>query len=303
MKEKEDMDNFNTKDNLDSQATNPKAKIGATIAHAMRHTWKNFGAMLLLFLVYSALTSVSSYLINMGLGSPMSIFLNVSDMGNDSQEANMFFLLAGVILFLMVVLLITAIFKGFITTDDEENVSLKDFFVLDKKVFAGFFTSIVTSIVHSIPVVAFFFQYMTMVIPLGDTTMSILAIATIVITFILSFYLFYAPFYSLEDGVGPFTAMGRSFSDVSKNPLYILGLFISVMLIVFFGSLLVIPIIFLVPMSMVVSANSYRSISRYRTDNIVKDIDRMFSPTVEHSDTGAERDMKAVLGEGKRDTI
>lgn len=290
------MDNLDTKDNAHNQAISPKTEIGVTISHAMRHTWKNFGTMFLIFLAYWILMSLASYLTNIGLGSPLGIGNN-----GDAKEASMFFLLAGVIIFLVVVLLIAAIFKGFITTDDEEKVSLGEFFSIDKNVVSGFFTSVVTLITCSIPTAIF--SLLTMATSLGDTAMDILSIVATILTLVLSFYLFYSPLYSLEDGVGPFTAMGRSFNDVSKSPLYVLGLFASLMLIVTFGSLLIIPIIFLVPMSMVACANSYRAISRYRTEDVVKNIDRMFTPAVEPSETGAERDMNAILRENNVDTL
>lgn len=257
--------------------------------------------MFLLFIIYIILTSAGSALVNLGTG--ISFSTTIPEDGAEIVNPNFFFLSAGVIVWLISMLLIATIYKGFITTDDEEKVSLGEFFSLDRKVFAGFFTSIVVSIIFIIPAAFLALGYVTNIVPLGETSFAILAIAVFVFMLVIGFYLSYAPYYSLEDGVEPFTAMRRSFTDVSRSPLYVLGLMATMIIIMFFSAMLILPIFFVAPMSMVVAANSYRAISGYRTDNIVKNIDRMFAPAVEPADDDATRDINAILREKNVDTL
>jgi len=111
------------------------------------------------------------------------------------------------------------------------------------------------------------------------------------------FYLSYAPFYSLEDGVGPLKAMKRSFEDVSHNPLYILGSIVLMFFISMIGSFFIITIFFIVPMSMVVSAHIYKNISRHRNDDVIENIDRMYSPHMKSVDDNAMKDFNNVMKE------
>lgn len=257
--------------------------------------------MFLLFIIYMILTLAGSVLVNLGTG--FSFATTIPEDGAEIVNPNFFFLSAGVIVWLISILLIATIYKGFITTDDEEKISLGEFFSLDSKVFAGFFTSIVVSIIFVVPAAFIALGYATNIIPLGETAFAVLAIAMFVFMLIIGFYLSYAPYYSLEDGGWPFTAMRRSFTDVSRSPLYVLGLMATMIIIMFFSAMLILPIFFVAPMSMVVSANSYRAISGYRTENIVKNIDRMFAPAVEPADDDATRDMNAILREKNVDTL
>ena len=190
-------------------------------------------------------------------------------------------------------------YRGFITTDNQEKVNLSQFFSLNKNIFMGFATVVITDIIMLIPV-GMFFAFSSISFE-SNTPAIVASILLIVVEILLAFYLSYSPFYSLEDGVGPFTAMKRSFEDVSQNPLYILGTAILMFIISMIGSFFIITIIFVVPMSMVISAHIYRNISRHRNDDVVANIDRMHSPTVDPIEDTAMKDFNNVMKEKNTD--
>lgn len=279
------------KDKIQKESFKPS--ISDTIEHGFHHTWSNLGSMIILALIYTIIYFATTALLILGLGIPFSFD------GEESIEPkiNVFFLASAIIMMIIMSIFMMSTYRGFITTDNQEKVNLSQFFSLNKNIFMGFATVIVTDIIMLIPVGAFFAFSSTSFE--SNTPVVIASILFIVIEILLAFYLSYSPFYSLEDGVGPFTAMKRSFEDVSQNPLYILGTAILMFIISMIGSFFIITIIFVVPMSMVISAHIYRNISRHRNDDVVANLDRMHSPTVDPIEDTAMKDFNNVMKEKK----
>lgn len=277
------------KDKIQKESFKPS--ISDTIEHGFRHTWSNLGSMIILALIYTIIYCATTALLILGFGVPFSFD------GEESIEPkiNVFFLASAIIMMIIMSIFMMSTYRGFITTDNQEKVNLSQFFSLNKNIFMGFATVIVTDIIMLIPVGAFFAFSSTSFE--SNTPVVIASILFIVIEILLAFYLSYSPFYSLEDGVGPFTAMKRSFEDVSQNPLYILGTAILMFIISMIGSFFIITIIFVVPMSMVISAHIYRNISRHRNDDVVANLDRMHSPTVDPIEDTAMKDFNNVMKE------
>jgi len=277
------------KDKIQKESFKPS--ISDTIEHGFYHTWSNLGSMIILALIYTIIYFATTALLILGLGIPFSFD------GEESIEPkiNVFFLASAIIMMIIMSIFMMSTYRGFITTDNQEKVNLSQFFSLNKNIFMGFATVIVTDIIMLIPVGAFFAFSSTSFE--SNTPVVIASILFIVIEILLAFYLSYSPFYSLEDGVGPFTAMKRSFEDVSQNPLYILGTAILMFIISMIGSFFIITIIFVVPMSMVISAHIYRNISRHRNDDVVANLDRMHSPTVDPIEDTAMKDFNNVMKE------
>lgn len=279
------------KDKIQKESFKPS--ISDTIEHGFRHTWSNLGSMIILALIYTIIYCATTALLILGLGIPFSFD------GEESIEPkiNVFFLASAVIIMIVMSIFMMSVYRGFIVTDDQEKVNLSQFFSFDKNVVMGFATIIVSNIIMLIPVgVLFAFAFSSTSFE-SNTPVVVASILFIVIEILLAFYLSYSPFYSLEDGVGPFTAMKRSFEDVSQNPLYILGTAMLMFIISMIGSFFIITIIFVVPMSMVISAHIYRNISRHRNDDVVANLDRMYSPTVDPIEDTAMKDFNNVMKE------
>lgn len=272
-----------------------KPSISDTIEHGFRHTWLNLGSMIVLALIYTVIYFTTTALLILGFGVPFSFD------GGESIEPkiNVFFLASAVIMVIIMSIFMMSTYRGFITTDNQEKVNLSQFFSLNKNIFMGFATVVITDIIMLIPV-GMFFAFSSISFE-SNTPAIVASILLIVVEILLAFYLSYSPFYSLEDGVGPFTAMKRSFEDVSQNPLYILGTAILMFIISMIGSFFIITIIFVVPMSMVISAHIYRNISRHRNDDVVANIDRMHSPTVDPIEDTAMKDFNNVMKEKNTD--
>lgn len=277
------------KDKIQKESFKPS--ISDTIEHGFRHTWSNLGSMIILALIYTIIYCVTTALLILGFGVPFSFD------GEESIEPkiNVFFLASSIIMMIIMSIFMMSTYRGFITTDNQEKVNLSQFFSLNKNIFMGFATVIVTDIIMLIPV-GMFFAFSSISFE-SNTPAVVASILLIVVEILLAFYLSYSPFYSLEDGVGPFTAMKRSFEDVSQNPLYILGTAILMFIISMIGSFFIITIIFVVPMSMVISARIYRNISRHRNDDVVANLDRMHSPTVDPIEDTAMKDFNNVMKE------
>lgn len=267
-----------------------KPSVSDTIEHGFRHTWKNIGPMVALSLIYILIYAVTVSLTTLGLGIPF-IYAEGKDM---ELEFNIFFLVSASIMMIIMAVFMMSVYRGFIVTDKQEKVEFSKFFSLNKNIFMGFVTVIVSNIVMFIPVGIFIacnsFSD-------SGTTFTVSSIILAVVEILLAFYLSYAPFYSLEDAAGPFTAMKRSCEDVSKNPLYILGTIVMTFIIAVIGSFFVITILFVVPMSMVVSAHVYRNISRHRNDDAIESINKRYYPAAEPMDDGAMKDFGNVIKE------
>lgn len=277
----------------DIQAIQPDTSIGKTLSHASSHTWKNLGTMIGVFLTYMLTFAIGMSLLLLSLRGT-GFFAGET---NTASTPNLFFLLASIIVLIISAFISIAISKGFILTDKDKKVDYVEFFNIDRNVFMGFLTSIVSTFIFSIiPAIIIALIYMAFG---GETTALSMALSVFVyiVSIIAAFYMSYAPYYSLEDGTGPFRAIKNSCVDVSRAPLYVLGLTIVMLFITLVGTILIIPILFIYPLSMVATANSYRAISQHRTEEVVRDIDRRFSPTVELINSDAERDMNIVMNE------
>lgn len=281
------------KDKIQKESFKPS--ISDTIEHGFRHTWLNLGSMIVLALIYTIIYFATTALLILGFGVPFSFD------GEESIEPkiNVFFLASAAIMVIVMSIFMMSTYRGFITTDNQEKVNLSQFFSLNKNIFMGFATVVITDIIMLIPV-GMFFAFSSISFE-SNTPAVVASILLIVVEILLAFYLSYSPFYSLEDGVGPFTAMKRSFEDVSQNPLYILVTAILMFIISMIGSFFIITIIFVVPMSMVVSAHIYRNISRHRNDDVVANLDRMHSPTVDPIEDTAMKDFNNVMKEKSTD--
>lgn len=267
-----------------------KPNVSDTIGHGFRHTWKNIGPMIALSLIYLIIYIATFSLVTLGFGLPLA-----STEGEDAEmELNIFFLVSASIMMIIMAVFMMSVYRGFIITDKQEKVELSKFFSLNKNIFMGFITSIVFSIVMIIPIGIFIacnsFSD-------SGTTFTVTSIILVIVEILLSFYLSYSPFYSLEDAVGPFTAMKRSCEDVAKNPLYILGTIVITLIIAMIGSFFVITILFVVPLSMVISSHVYRNISRHRNDDAIENINKRYSPAVEPMDGPMMKDFNSVMKE------
>lgn len=283
------------KDKIQKESFKPS--ISDTIEHGFRHTWSNIGSMIVLALIYTIIYCATTALLVLGFGVPFSFD------GEESIEPkiNVFFLASAIIMMIIMSIFMMSMYRGFIITDNQEKVNLSQFFTLNKNIFMGFVTVIISDIVMLIPVVVFLALAFSSSSFDSNTHVVVSSILFIVIEILLAFYLSYSPFYSLEDGVGPFTAMKRSFEDVSQNPLYILGTIILMFIISMIGSFFIITIIFVVPMSMVISAHVYRNISRHRNDDVVANIDKMYSSTTTPIEDTAMKDFNNVMKEKNTD--
>lgn len=267
--------------------------VSDTIEHGFRHTWKNLGSMIVLALIYAIIYSATVALTMLGLGDSLSF----GEEDNASPEINIFFLASAIIMMIIMSIFMMSIYRGFIITDNQEKVDLSRFFSLNKNIFMGFITIVVSGIVMLIPLGIFLTLSLFYESFESGTPAAIAFIVFAIVEFLLMFYLSYAPFYSLEDGVGPLKAMKRSFEDVSHNPLYILGSIVLMFFISMIGSFFIITIFFIVPMSMVVSAHIYKNISRHRNDDVIENIDRMYSPHMKSVDDSAMKDFNNVMKE------
>lgn len=281
------------KDKIQKESFKPS--ISDTIEHGFRHTWLNLGSMIVLALIYTIIYFATTALLILGFGVPFSFD------GEESIEPkiNVFFLASAAIMVIIMSIFMMSTYRGFITTDNQEKVNLSQFFSLNKNIFMGFATVVITDIIMLIPV-GMFFAFSSISFE-SNTPAVVASILLIVVEILLAFYLSYSPFYSLEDGVGPFTAMKRSFEDVSQNPLYILVTAILMFIISMIGSFFIITIIFVVPMSMVISAHVYRNISRHRNDDVVANIDKIHSSTTAPIEDTAMKDFNNVMKEKNTD--
>lgn len=267
-----------------------KPSVSDTIEHGFRHTWKNIGTMIALSLIYLIIYIAAVSLTVLGLGIPFAS----TESEDVDMEFNIFFLVSASIMMIIMAVFMMSVYRGFIITDKQERVEFSKFFSLNKNIFMGFVTSIVSSIVMIIPIGIFI-----ACVSFSDsgTTFAVASIVLFVVEILLSFYLSYSSFYSLEDAVGPFTAMKRSCEDVSKNPLYILGTIVITFIITIIGSFFIITMLFIVPLSMVISSHVYRNISRHRNDDAIDNINKRYSPVVEPINDPAMKDFNNVMKE------
>ena len=284
------------------QGLDPKDKIGATISYGGYHTWKNFGTLLLVTLTYLAITAIGTILVALSTSKTTESAIK-GDTPVEMTTANWLLLAAGGIVLVISSFISMSIQKGFIHTDSEDNVSYGDFFEFNNNVFKGFITSVIASAISIIPFLGYLFYLAMSGTRTEDLGVNIAGIICMALFVILSVYLTYAPYYSLDDGTKPITAIKNSFADVSKYPVYVIGTLVFMTIIYLVSSITIIAVLFTFPMMMVVIANSYRAISQHRVDKAVQDIDRKYAPAVQPAEDQATRDLNQVLGDRNSDNL
>lgn len=284
------------------QGLDPRPKVGPTISYGGYHTWKNLGTMILLSLTYLVIIAIGSVLISLGTGKTVESAIEGAT-PVAMNTASWLFFISGCIIMILQSLLAMSFQKGFIHTDHEDDISCSDFISFDKNVFMGFVTSIITGVISIAPLAVYLFHLAASGSRTEDMKANIIGIVCFVLFAILTVYLTYAPYYSLDNGTNPVAAIKNSFADVSKYPLYVVGTLVFMTIIYIVSAVFLIPILFTFPMMMVVIANSYRAISKHRVDEAVQEVDREYGNSVGYAEDQAAKDLNRVLGGDNPDKL
>ena len=187
----------------------------------LKRSWilfsEHIGVFLSVSLVYIMIALATGFTLVLAAGNDLNGTLSAEQMSAARWPFKIIMVLAGLYTFIMCHSMINGTITAIRTSDGRPETAprFSDFFMVNKSVILGMFTTIFRIIVIAIPTLVF--SGIGYFVRENDYAVMACSVGVISVSFTLSIFTAYATFHSIEDGVSPWNAVKKSCIDVSKD--------------------------------------------------------------------------------------
>lgn len=235
----------------------------------LKRSWilfsEHIGVFLSVSLVYIMIALATGFTLVLAAGNDLNGTLSAEQMSAARWPFKIIMVLAGLYTFIMCHSMINGTITAIRTSDGRPETAprFSDFFMVNKSVILGMFTTIFRIIVITIPTLVF--SGIGYFARENDYAVMACSVGVISVSFTLSVFTAYATFHSIEDGVSPWNAVKKSCIDVSKDTtLVLVCLAASLLMIVASSAALMVPLVVSIPFTMIMNAYVYAMLKNFK---------------------------------------
>lgn len=234
----------------------------------LKRSWilfsEHIGVFLSVSLVYIMIALATGFTLVLAAGNDLNGTLSAEQMSAARWPFKIIMVLAGLYTFIMCHSMINGTITAIRTSDGRPETAprFSDFFMVNKSVILGMFTTIFRVIVIAIPTLVF--SGIGYFVRENDYAVMACSVGVISVSFTLSVFTAYATFHSIEDGVSPWNAVRKSCIDVSKDTtLVLVCLAASLLMIVASSAALMVPLVVSIPFTMIMNTYVYAMLKNF----------------------------------------
>lgn len=272
----------------------------------LKRSWilfsEHIGVFLSVSLVYIMIALATGFTLVLAAGNDLNGTLSAEQMSAARWPFKIIMVLAGLYTFIMCHSMINGTITAIRTSDGRAETAprFSDFFMVNKSVILGMFTTIFRVIVIAIPTLVF--SGIGYFVRENDYAVMACSVGVISVSFTLSVFTAYATFHSIEDGVSPWNAVKKSCIDVSKDTtLVLVCLAASLLMIVASSAALMVPLVVSIPFTMIMNTYVYAMLKNLQPP-ARKSKDRATGNSGDGESADSDSTVQSAVG-GSEDTL